>query len=166
MNDEKYSVYATKSILRSIKPYWLYLILLGKKTLEVGKDRPKSEEWDRLVYLYCSKDKKSFNRIHASDRVWMRKYLGKVAGHFFCGGVENFHQFMLQPKNRYERECLDNVLEKSCLSYDELTEYLKDRDYYKPFYLWEISAFIRADMPFGLETFNVCRPPQSWMYVA
>lgn len=57
-----------QSVLRSIKPYWLYLILIGKKTVEVGKDFPKSASWNREVYLYCSKDRKSFNRIPKEDK--------------------------------------------------------------------------------------------------
>lgn len=32
-----------RHVLRSIKPYWVYLILKGKKTVEVGKNIPKAE---------------------------------------------------------------------------------------------------------------------------
>ena len=154
-----------KSVVRSIKPYWLYLIIIGKKEYEIGKDRPVSRDWDELVYLYCSKDMKSFARIPEEDRTWMKEYLGKIVGHFFCGRIEDFHQFMLEPRNRCERECLDNILEKSCLSYDELTTYLRGRDYYKPFYIWHISAFIKAGKPFDISSFGLKRPPQSWQYV-
>ncbi len=154
-----------KSVVRSIKPYWLYLILTGKKEYEIGKNRPTSSEWDELVYLYCSKDLRSFNRIPKEDRTWMKEYLGKIAGHFFCGRIEDFHQFMLEPRNNYERECLDNILEKSCLTYEELTTYLRGRDYHEPFYIWHISAFIRADKPFDISLFDLKRPPQSWQYV-
>lgn len=155
-----------KSVVRSIKPYWLYLILIGKKEIEIGKSRPRSQEWDELVYLYCSRDLKSFRRIPEQDRTWMRSYLGKIAGHFFCGRIEDLHQFILEPRNNYERKALDNILEKSCLSYDELTEYLRGREYYKPFYIWHISAFIKADKPFDISAFDLKRPPQSWQYVA
>lgn len=60
-----------KSVLRSIKPYYLYLIITGRKTVELGKDFPVSPEWDRKVELYCSKDKKSFKRIPEEDREWI-----------------------------------------------------------------------------------------------
>ena len=154
-----------KTIVRSIKPYWLYLILIGKKEIEIGKSRPRSSEWDELVYLYCAKDMKSFNRIPKEDRAWMRKFLGKIAGHFFCGRIEEIHQFILDARNSYERDYLDTLLDKSCLSYEELTNYLKGREYYKPFYIWHISAFIRAK-PFDISRCGIKRPPQSWQYVA
>ena len=77
-----------KSVLRSVKPYWIYLILIGKKKVEVGKNYPKSSEWNKVVEMYCSKDMKSFNRIPAEDREWMRKYLGKVACRFVCDRIE------------------------------------------------------------------------------
>ena len=77
-----------KSIIRSAKPYWIYLIITGKKTIEVGKGCPKAEDWNRIVEMYCSKDMKSFNRIPEEDRGWMRKYLGKVACRFVCDRIE------------------------------------------------------------------------------
>ena len=67
-----------KSILRSIKPYWLYMILTKHKTIEVAKNFPKSEEWNGIVEMYCSKDMRSFKRIHEKDIVWMSKFFGKV----------------------------------------------------------------------------------------
>lgn len=100
-----------KSVLRSIKPYWLYLILIGKKRVEVGKTFPQSEDWNKVVYLYCSKDKKSFNRIPNQDQELMKKYLGKVACKFECKG--NMRPF-----------CNLNLMSKeSCVPIDELIEY-------------------------------------------
>lgn len=57
-----------KSVIRSAKPYWIYLILTGKKTIEVGKDFPKSKDWNKVVEMYCSKDMKSFNRVLKKER--------------------------------------------------------------------------------------------------
>ena len=76
-----------KSVLRSVKPYWFYLICEGKKKIEVCKTEPLSKEWDRIVYLYCSKDMRSFKRIPEQYREKYRKYLGTVGAYFYCYGI-------------------------------------------------------------------------------
>lgn len=174
-----------KSVLRSIKSYYLYLILTGKKTIEVSKDFPKSPEWDRTVELYCSKDKKSFNRIPEADREWMRKYLGKVACRFVCDKNEEWNTTWLYG---------DDVLQKeTCLNDVEIMDYMDDLLDCK-FYLWHISAIKTYDKPkelgelksvkvirgyhpkneVGMERLlhakrvqvnYLTRPPQSWCYV-
>lgn len=103
-----------KFLLRSIKPYWLYLILTGKKTLELGKTIPQADDWDKIVYLYCSKDIKSFNRIPEADREWMRKYLGKVACCFVCDYTEEYRaEFCdLEYKNCMSKKCAKNDIHK------------------------------------------------------
>lgn len=163
-----------KSVLRSIKPYWLYLILTGKKTIEVGKNFPKNEEWDKIVYLYCTKDRKSLNKIPAYDKEWMKKYLKKVACKFICTG------FMKPMYNLRPME------EKSCVPYLDLIEYSKG----KQLYGWHISDLVIYDKPKELGEFKpynrkcyysdlglaipkckdchdcyVERPPQSWCYI-
>lgn len=79
-----------KSVLRSIKPYWLYLILTKNKTVEVVKNCPLSKEWDGIVELYCSKDMNSFSCIPTRDREWMIKYVGKVSCCFICDKVYEY----------------------------------------------------------------------------
>ena len=76
-----------KSVLRSVKPYWFYLICEDKKKVEVCKTEPLSKEWDRIVYLYCSKDIHSFKRIPEEYREKYRKYLGTVGAYFYCYGI-------------------------------------------------------------------------------
>lgn len=76
-----------KSVLRSVKPYWFYLICEGKKKVEVCKTEPLSKEWDRIVYLYCSRDMRSFNRIPEEYHEKYRKYLGMVGAYFYCYGI-------------------------------------------------------------------------------
>lgn len=83
-----------KSVLRSVKPYWFYIICKGKIKVEVDKIAPRSEEWDNIVYLYCSKDKKSFNSIPEEYREKYRKYLGTVGAKYVCE-VEKFGSFGL-----------------------------------------------------------------------
>lgn len=147
-----------KSVLRSVKPYWIYLILTGKKTVEVGKDFPKSAEWNKVVEMYCSKDMRSFNRIPEKDREWMRKYLGKVACRFVCDRIEEFHEWQLSPQGRFqeaEQKDLDNFLKESCLSYEEVCAYRKKLPYYKPLYSWQISDLKIYDKPKELGEFFV-----------
>lgn len=178
-----------KTALRSIKPYYLYLILTGKKRIEVGKNYPKSKDWNRIVKLYCSKDMSSFNRIPAEDREWMRKYLGKVACRFVCDMIDEFLVF----ENMTVQYWNYHNLEKSCLTYDEIANYIGAN---KNGYAWHISDLKIYDKPKELGEFwkadkcpynsgNSCtykyycfrtgeskscgeqltRPPQSWMYI-
>lgn len=173
-----------KSVLRSAKPYWIYLILTGKKTVEVGKDFPKSGDWNRVVEMYCSKDKRSFNRIPEKDRELVSKYLGKVACRFECDKIDTFtpteHGICI---NRFYS------LYESCLSAKEMREYANGNTLYG----WHISDLKIYDKPKPIMQFykpcpiklgfkncpgcefystdtgccmnNVTRPPQSWCYV-
>lgn len=182
-----------KSVLRSAKPYWIYLILTGKKKIEVGKDFPTSADWNKVVEMYCSKDKRSFNRIPKEDREWMRKYLGRVACQFVCDRIEEFHEWQLSPQGKFhemEQKDLDNFLKASCLSYEEVCAYRENLPYYKPLYVWNISDLKIYDKPKELGEFRIycedrsclkCKrrerkwysfecsqldsPPQSWCYV-
>lgn len=60
-----------KSVLIAIQPYYVFLIiarLMGwslqqEKTVEVRKDYPKASDWNKVTHIYCSKNRKSFNRI-------------------------------------------------------------------------------------------------------
>ena len=103
-------------VIRSAKPYWIYLIITGKKTIEVGKDFPKSNKWDKTVEMYCSKDKKSFNRIPEADREWMRKYLGKIACSFKCN--ERLDSFLNNNDGWF--------IERGCLTQEEIDKYQGD----------------------------------------
>ncbi len=68
-----------KSVLISIQPYWVFLIIaktMGwnidkEKTVEVRKNYPKAETWDKTAKIYCSKDKKSFARIPKEYPPWL-----------------------------------------------------------------------------------------------
>lgn len=171
-----------KAVYRSIKPYWLYLILIGKKTVEIGKTFPKSNDWNKEVFLHCSKDMESFKRIPEKDREWMRKYLGKVACRFVCDSFSSF-------KAMGEVQAIYNKFKNTRVSDDEIIEYANG----KRLYYWHISDLVIYDKPRELSEFytlkkcNACnggyestaciydenckvpvplkRPPQSWAYV-
>ncbi len=170
------------TVLRSIKPYFLYLILTGKKRVEIGKDMPKSKEWNRRVLIYCSKDMNSFRRIPKEDRAWMREYLGKVACCFVCPEII-----------AYESPYDKRLCREGGLTTEELNAYGKG----KTLYAWSIEAFERYSPPYELSRYavkNKCyadtlvsdcsedcqeyelgecdgkyipltRPPQSWCYI-
>lgn len=157
-----------KVVLRSIKPYWLYLIIIGKKTIEVGKTYPKADDWNKEVALYCSQDLRSFNRIPEKDREWMRKYLGKVACRFMCDDIDTiavFNDLLYCVKNSQA-----NKLNQMCLTIEEIKAYLGCKNLG---YNWHISDLRIYAQPFDLKTFSKAgfgrvvplkRPPQSWMY--
>lgn len=174
-----------KAVYRSIKPFWLYLIIIGKKKIEVGKTMPKADDWNKEVFLHCSKDMKSFKRIPEKDREWMRKYLGKVACRFVCDRIRR--------ENEVAYGLVDVGLEiTSCVPAKELVEYAN----WNALFSWHISNLVIYDKPRELSEFKrVCdgncqsckyaiwqtsgwayepyivdckpmtRPPQSWCYV-
>lgn len=179
----------SKAVLRSVKPYWIYLILTGKKKVEVGKDSPKSADWNRVVEMYCSKDIHSFNRIPKNDREWMRKYLGKVVCKFVCNKIDKFVIGSL---------ACDDVEEKACLSYKEICDYFYGNNYdntvrigyaqyisdlkiydkpkelsefkkagYMPEEQWLYALYPNTHCHYAAwaKKFEITRPPQSWMYV-
>lgn len=104
-----------KSVLRSVKPYWFYLMCEGIKKIEVSKTEPLSKEWNDIVYLYCSKDKKSFDRIPEEHREKYRKYLGTVGASFYCYGIMDISS--------------DYAPLGSCLTSEELMQYGKGKNF-------------------------------------
>ena len=84
-----------KSVLISIQPYWVFLIIAQKmgwdipqnKTVEIRKNYPKENSWNKKVIIYCTQDKKSFNHIPKEYQGSMRPLLGKVIGEFICDGI-------------------------------------------------------------------------------
>lgn len=175
-----------KSILRSIKPYLLYMILTKHKTIEVAKNFPKSEEWNGIVEMYCSKDMRSFNRIPEKDRVWMSKYVGKVACRFVCDKI-----YDIEPHYDTQNFCNQYVCgwnagdADDCMSFSDLGTYLDGKHGYgwhisdlkiydKPRELREFMSLVRLeDWEKGTDDFfingrfykTLKRPPQSWCYV-
>ena len=160
------------AVLRSIKPYFLYLILIGRKKIELGKDIPKGD-WNKEVYLYCSKDKKSFNRIPKSERYLVKMYLGKVACKFICDEIIEVYsqaepphelEFVATDKmlqrvvtNTYENAKMHFRFEEYCaISKEEIRAYLGD----KKGYGWSISELEIFDEPKELGEF--CFPSEKF----
>lgn len=160
-----------KAVLRSVKPYWLYLILTGKKTIEVGKSCPQAKDWNKVVEMYCSKDMRSFNRIPEEDKEWMRKYLGRVACRFVCKWVaeldcELYNDGSDEEVRRvwYDEDDGERYTEiiartgnhpwlsrHACMSWDEFKAYMGEGE--KTFYGWHISDLKIYDKPKELSEF-------------
>ena len=189
-----------KSILISIQPYWVFLIIakaMGwniekEKTVEVRKNYPKANDWNKTVKMYCSKDKKSFAMIPKGYQPLMQQFLGKVIGEFVCNKIDYW-------QNHYKTDVMHiaDMSSLSCVSIDDLLDYLGHyvdmNGVDKRLYAWHISDIVIYDKPKELSEFRkICinelycescamynnfydscgnkalrlkRPPQSWCYV-
>lgn len=181
------------SVLISIKPYWVFLIMAhnmgwdipNPKTIEVRKSYPKDDQWNHKVIVYCTGDKKSFQRIPKQYQPAMKEFLGKVVGEFTCDHIEEMERDVNDwlPKHRYD--IAPQVLENTCLKEEDLWNYGKG----SPLYGWHISQLYVYSESKQLKEFStVCdcehsrdyasyygfcdscdhlikRPPQSWMYI-
>lgn len=181
-----------KSVLRSIKPYWFYLICEGKKPIEVGKTAPTAECWDKITYLYCSKDMKSFNLIPKEHREKYRKYLGKVGARFVCDKVIKTCGWRLRGNTGWcakRTEAEEKFPTSACLTIDEIVEYAGGEG--REVSGWHITDLKIYDEPKELSEFKelcpiknkdcpqcefysryegICanwltRPPRGWQYV-
>ena len=184
-----------KSVLISIQPYWVFLIIaktmgwnIGKeKTVEVRKHYPNAENWNKVAKIYCSKDKRSFSKIPKEYQPLMEQFLGKVVGEFVCDEIKRGILTV--------SEYVDSVTirsEETCLTIDEIKAYLGmkyvDVKGHHCFYGWHISDLVIYDTPKPLSEFHkpgytetknsvygwtleeetswqIGRPPQSWCYV-
>lgn len=153
-----------KAVLISIQPKWVFLIIarkmgwnIGKeKTIEVRKDFPKAEDWNKQAKIYCSKNKQSFAEIPKEYQPLMEKLLSKVIGEFVCDRIDEFHEWELSTSKRFyeeEKARLDLFLKESCLSYDEVCKYRENLSHIKPLYGWHISDLKIYDKPKELSEF-------------
>jgi predicted transcriptional regulator len=115
----------------SIQPKWCSLIKDKKKTAELRRNKPVLNV-PLKCYIYETKAEGG---------------TGSVIGEFVCCGIV--------PLGTED----DNiVVEKACLTEDEIAEY-------KPKFAWLISDPYFYSEPKTLDDFNLCMPPQSWCYV-
>lgn len=152
----------SKSVLISIQPYWVFLIIaekmgwnIGKeKTVEIRKNYPKDETWDKTTKIYCSRDKKSFARIPKEYQHLMERLLGEVIGEFVCNEIKDGYLTI--------SDYITNVNighNETCLSVDDISEYLgmkyvETKGRHK-FYGWHISDLKIYDKPRELSEFIV-----------
>lgn len=177
----------SKAVLISIRPKWVEKIANGEKMIEVRKTRPKLDTPFKC-YIYCTRDKHlAFMQnqtgtnliacmdVDAAIPVGGAIGNGKVIGELTCDRI-----YELAPLNHAP----DDVEQQSCLTREEIVNYLKGTGYG-----WHISDLVIYDTPHDLGEFerphecnecdekwasecNTCyeknkikRPPQSWCYV-
>jgi predicted transcriptional regulator len=133
----------SKAILLSIKPKWVAKILNGEKTIEIRKKFPK--DYRGWVYIYCTKNGETltycvngknefvdFITVSKTNKFIKRNYNGKVVARFWCDNVEHFEY------DTCSRDICGYWLDNgqifknkgTCLSADELWNYIKDKDGY------------------------------------
>lgn len=146
------------SILVSIQPYWVFLIIadlmdwnIGKqKTAEVRKNYPKDKNWGGSVKIYCSKNKKSFSRIPKEYQPLMEQFLGKVIGEFVCDKITYLGNVSTDPWRYLLGDVHEAhkrlVLEDACLTEEALLKYGGK-------YAWHISNLVIYDQPKSLSEF-------------
>ena len=173
----------SKAVLISIRPKWCKKIVLGEKTIEVRKTRPKLETPFK-VYIYCTSGRPDLNIPISPERL-MQDYLdtgsmqslncplgnGKVIGEFVCDRIDT-----ILPENEpygiYNID--DDYVFQTCLEYGALWNYGNGQTLYG----WHISNLKIYDEPkglgeftglrktkFGMEPVAITRPFQSWGYV-
>lgn len=183
-----------KSVLLSIKPKYCELIAAGKKTVEVRKTKPKLKTPFKC-YIYCTLPKERFsigNGVYAcSDNLYLCNNKikfgdgfedfhketislnGKVIGEFVCDKIEEIH---ISTELMYEKEVTGfseralNILNQSCLSYDEIIKYsgftLDNYNSRKEYlYCWHISNFVIYDEPKELSKFYTWCPEYEREYI-
>lgn len=145
-----------KSILISIQPHYVFLIiarLMGwnipqEKTVDARKDFPKDHAWNKRVHIYCSKNRRSFNRIPAQYKPFMEKLLGKVVGEFVCDRIDKYECHNELPYDKYDLS--KNALKNMCLICHDVDKYGAG----KIIYGWRISDLKIYDKPKELGKFK------------
>lgn len=151
-----------KSVLISIQPYYVFLIiarLMGwnipqEKTVEVRKSYPKDSAWNKVVHIYCSKNRKSFNRIPTEYQPFMKKLLGKVVGRFVCDKIDEYSYEVIacakfEVNGAFEEESL-RYNAGACLDSEKMYDYSNGRTLYG----WHISQLKIYDTPKELGEFR------------
>lgn len=159
-----------KSVMISIKPYWVFLIIaktMGwkeynkEKTVEVRKTYPQDDEWNKVGKIYCTKDKKSFNHIPKEYQPFMEKFLGKVIGEFVCDRIDTIRKRGIDDNFDYCYLSLDKwgnddiepeitAVKNSCVLRDDLNDYGENS---RMLYGWHISDLKIYDEPKALNKF-------------
>ena len=148
-----------KSVLISIQPYYVFLIIakaMGwsidkEKTIELRTTRPKDKNWNNLVEIYCSKNKKSFNQIPKEYQPLMQRFLGKVVGKWLCNKIDSYvaHEDNKDYWDLSVKEWED-LKQKSCLTIPQILEYSEHSD---NLYGWHITDLKIYDKPKELSKF-------------
>lgn len=134
----------SKVVLISVRPKWCENIASGEKTIEVRKTRPKLKTPFKC-YIYCTRGNDA-NRLRGAQ--------GKIIGEFTCDAITRVNICGFWNDSGKQ---LDNRLKETCLTSEELCNYLGE----KAGYGWHISNLKIYDTPRELSEFRkAC--PNSW----
>ena len=176
-----------RDILISLKPYYYYLIGEGIKSVEVRKSYPKAEDWSRNSWFYMSRDEKSFAKIPKEFQEKYRKHFGKVGMRFGCDHIDQwsydqaFDESMGVFIDKFGYDITDYELGKTCLSYEEFSEYGNTENLYglnitdlvvydeprelSEFRSYNVRTYIDEKSGLPMPTHEITRPFMSWGYV-
>lgn len=134
----------SKVVLISVRPKWCENIASGEKTIEVRKTHPKLKTPFKC-YIYCTRGNDA-NRLRGAQ--------GKIIGEFTCDAITRVNICGFWNDSGKQ---LDNRLKETCLTSEELCDYLGE----KAGYGWHISNLKIYDTPRELSEFRkAC--PNSW----
>ena len=115
-----------KTVLISIQPQWCELIASGQKTIEVRKSAPKEVPFKGYIYMTR---RKPYCLVFAGNGIMEAKN-GKVIGEFVCDKVYDLFPWGIgvgATDERGELVIADVIRNNSCLTDDEICEYLNHR---------------------------------------
>ena len=149
-----------KYVLISIQPYYVFLIIakaMGwsidkEKTIELRTTCPRDKNWNNLVEIYCSKNKKSFNQIPKEYQPLMQRFLGKVVGKWLCNKIDSYvaHEDNKDYWDLSVKEW-EELKKKSCLTIPQILDYSEHSD---NLYGWHITDLKIYDKPKELSEFK------------
>lgn len=126
-----------REVLISIQPKWVEKIVIGEKTVEVRKTRPKCETPFKC-YIYCTQGKLKDLGIIGNE-IYQKRM--KVIGEFVCDRI--IDSFLNNNDGWF--------VELGCLTQKEIDEYQGDKAI---LYGWHITDFVVYDEPRELRDFK------------
>ncbi len=148
----------SRAVLISIRPKWCEKIVLGEKTIEVRKTRPKMETPFKC-YIYCTQNGetlrtplKAYCKNVDGSVVWKQETMnGKVIGEFVCDRIDTLLPAN-EPYGFYDID--DNYVIRTHLEYGALWGY----GHGQTLYGWHISNLKIYNEPKALNEFTAaCR---------
>ena len=165
----------SKAVMLSIRPKWCEKIIIGEKTIEVRKTRPKLET-PFMCYIYCTSGRPDLNIPISPERL-MQDYLdtgsmkslncplgnGKVIGEFTCERIYKIDKdstdflFKAEGLSVYKQAAEEKCGLRVAMTDDELHGYLGHCQGYG----WHISGLKIYDTPKELTEFHTWKKCKS-----
>lgn len=143
-----------KSVMLSIKPKYCELIMLGLKTVELRKTKPKIETPFKC-YIYVTK-----NNLIGDREAYINRLAGKVIGEFMCDKIdrivhnvtsnENIQLCILNDERQYIPLSNGYLYYLTQIPFNELEKYSNGGDLYG----WHIKGLVIYDEPKELSEFG------------